>query len=192
LVASVHREAAKASLEIATMPDKLTVGELNRRLATALGVDLGADMSDWATRHTLTWGCYVPYRYNTSYTGGFTWNGRFWPSSNLGFTKNFNGGINEDLWLERVGKAYQADIEAHVAAWERDPPNYAESLCLMHEVENKLYQRGLAMCFADALYMQTIESHNSRGSTWSVCHASAYDRALAAYRALGGEEKRRL
>lgn len=93
------------------------------------------------------------------------------------------------LWDRREGAPYQADIEAHVAAYRRTPPNWAGNLATAFTLGGEIQKRDLAPQFINALaeqiYCEPFWSiHIDELVLLEVCHATPRQRALAALRTL--------
>jgi len=157
--------------------ETMTAEELNKGLAALLRVDLGA-RTDEDIIKAIDSG-YVLYSDGTRYI----WNGNRHETPCLSYT---------ELWRGREGQSYQADIEAHVASWRRDPPNYAGDIVTAMTLGEELSSRSLLGAYADELALVVtglpLPLAPDGIMVGIVAHASPYDRALAALRALGGED----
>lgn len=111
----------------------------------------------------------------------------------------------ESLWENRNGEPWQSAIQEYALSWERDPPDYAGDLSVAYTLGEEMRKRGKIEQFTGCLWdivgpkdyfgeakgwcWECLSS--DPGSTYYpgyiMAHASAYDRALAAYRVLGGE-----
>jgi hypothetical protein len=79
---------------------------------------------------------------------GFYWNGRRYEFQLDRSCFNYGGAHGNDgyglyFWHDRHGQPYQADIEAHVAAWRETPYPYGSSWDGMAKVIDALRGRGL-------------------------------------------------
>lgn len=152
------------------MTERMEPAELNRRLAELFGVELGAHTaSDFKKVSSLFYGdCEESIFLTIDEPQGYT-----------------------SLWQNREGKPWQSAIEAFHAAWRRDPPHYAEDLQTAFGLGELMKDRKLHQMFSYHLHEIVSPGYKSftHMTEFKMAHASAYDRALAAFRAMGGESK---
>jgi hypothetical protein len=181
------------------MPDKLTVDELNRRLAKALGVE--PKLEDLPLDDILP--VITASRSGSSMPGMppqlhhvFTWNSQSWDMPVYKETMFNTTREAEMVWEHRHTGDYKADIEAHVMQNAYTPPNYAGDLATAFTLGELMWERGLSWDHGEhllELVSKNVDPYDGkdidpRRVPHCLAHASAYDRALAALRALGGEE----
>lgn len=98
------------------------------------------------------------------------------------------------LWSERVGQAWQTSIEEYFATWERDPPPYSSDIAVAFTLGEEMAKRGLfgsyavsilCVLFGNEVTMPHMIHEDDLGA---LAHATAAQRALAAWRCLKGRE----
>lgn len=151
--------------------------ELNKRIAVAMGLDLGARTEEDIRAAVESGRQKVFYGINPDRDflcmSKFIWNG----SEYLFYENSFHL-----LWHMREGQPYQADLEAHVAAWRREPPDWAGSL----EVSIQLWRDIVKERKTEPFALNTALREICNYSTFETLCASARDRAMAALLAMGG------
>jgi len=182
------------------MTEPMTPAALNMALAERLKVDL--------TR-TLSRAEFVEI---VSEFIGFPWDGERWlpaiyvdgPEGGIGLPEarndiNCEGSFDWVAgWIydnrDVLSKEVCAFVDHLTVGLKRDPPNYAGDLATAYSLGEEMRKRGLfeyrqfASELEDVLLGKTEGVMDDVDILAAIAHASAYDRAIAAYRALGGTE----
>lgn len=160
------------------MPTNLTDREINLRIAEKLGLELGArtDVEIDCALDSFIW----------PDIGLETWRAAYRKMER----SKIDGNPRSDylyLWDDRQGKSYQQEIEQWVAAWRREPPDWAGDLKEANLLEPIIRERELEQDFVNELHKLTyvLGEGYSQGYLANV-FASARQRSEAALLALGG------
>ncbi|HXE63141.1 MAG TPA: hypothetical protein VN519_06345 [Bryobacteraceae bacterium] len=200
--------------------ETLTDAEINRRLADALGLDLTAKTDEdfrhalqglnWDFRkseHNIEWNHDDPKNPELIIPAEYQGFGSYTISNPLRVEiphKVYDYQQAEQwIWDNREGQPWQSDLEAHVAAYRRTPPNWAGDLATAFTLGEEMRKRKLVLKYQEALWKCVAPDKRNRGGSKSWCwesissdsaqsywpgimmaHATARQRALAALRTI--------
>lgn len=152
--------------------------ELNKRIAEALMMDLGARTEEDTTEACLKW--WFEY---------MTWDRIKKLADDMNYEDKCRYLPLQYVWICREGQPWQESIEAFHSAWRREPPDWAGDLMTAFEMLPLMEERKLGDEYSRELRWRCQNNKRypfANGIYAAVAHASARQRSEAALLALGG------